>query len=281
MGPIPFPVRHRPGATAPWAWPAGRGPRSICRAVAACAETALSFFYPDVCQFCGKERATAADGYIGPVCQSLVRRVSPPFCDRCGLPVAGAITHSFECANCRGQNLHFSRARASVAATGMVLEIIHRWKYSRALWFEPFLARLLVQAAVPELREGGWDLIVPIPLHPGKEAEREFNQAEHLAGHLGRATGLPVGQDLIRRVNPTRTQTSLSRSERARNMRRAFARGRRPEAARGRRIVLIDDVFTTGATTSACARVLKRCGAAEVCVWTLARGLIHSPRSKL
>lgn len=239
------------------------------------AESALTFLYPDVCQHCYAARATRADGYVCGNCWRQVRFIVPPQCERCGLPFEGEIGVSFECGNCRELELHFSRARSVVAAKGMVLDILHRWKYSRALWFEPFLAGLLLREAVPALNEERWDWIVPVPLHPARLAEREFNQAEHLARRLSAATGIPVNGRTVRRINATRTQTLLSRAERARNVSRAFAPGAEAVAARGKRIVLIDDVLTTGATTSACAQVLKSCGATDVCVWTVARGLLH------
>ena len=240
-----------------------------------CAESALTFFYPDVCQYCHEARATRAEGYVCSECWRNVRFIVPPICDRCGLPFEGEISDVFECANCREMELQFVHARSAVAAKGMVLELIHRWKYQRHLWFEPFLAGLLVREAAPALREGGWDLIAPVPLHSQKQAEREFNQAEHLAAHLAKTIALSFNPRLVRRITPTRTQTQLSRTERAANMRRAFAAGPDAEAARNKRIVLVDDVLTTGATTSACAQVLKASGAREVCVWTVARGLLH------
>ncbi len=235
-------------------------------------DAGLSFFYPEVCQVCGDARAKADEGFICAGCQAGVRFIRPPFCERCGLPYEGDITTAFECGNCREMELHFRHARSAVAATGLALEIIHRYKYQQALWFEPFLAGLLVRAAGPILRSESWDLIVPVPLHPLKKREREFNQADRLARCLGRATGLPVDARLLRRVEFTRTQTLLTRPERAANVRRAFAfaPGRRLE---GERIVLLDDVLTTGATTSACAHVLHNAGAGEICVWTVARGL--------
>jgi ComF family protein len=238
-------------------------------------EAVLTFFYPDVCQHCHESRATRQDGYVCQGCRSHVRFIVPPRCDRCGLPFDGAISEVFECANCQEMDLRFSRARSAVAATGMVLEIIHRWKYQRALWFEPFLSDLLLREAAPALRAEAWDLIVPVPLHPLKQVEREFNQAEHLARRLARATGLPANHRLVRRVTPTRTQTQLSRAQRTANVRGAFAPGPEIEKSRGKRMVLVDDVMTTGATTSACAEVLRAAGAAEVCVWTVARGLLH------
>src|SRR5258708_11695367 len=119
--------------------------------------------------------------------------------------------------------LQFSRARSAVAARGMVLEIIHRYKYQRALWFEPFLADLLVRGAAPRLRQERWDLIVPVPLHRVKKSEREFNQAERLARHLSVAAQVPMDRRLLRRVSPTRTPTQLSRAERTPHVRPAFA----------------------------------------------------------
>jgi ComF family protein len=150
--------------------------------------------------------------------------------------------------------------------------VIHRYKYKGELWFEPFLADLLVRQAAPILAREKWDMIVPVPLHPAKKRERGFNQAARLASRLGRAVKIPLNFGLLKRVQPTRTQTLLSRPQRAANVNRAFA-PRSGQKLRGARIVLVDDVFTTGATTSACARVLHSAGAGDVCVWTVARGL--------
>ena len=160
----------------------------------------------------------------------------------------------------------------AVVAGGVVLEAIHRYKYQRQLWFEAFLAGLLIRQAAPELGREHWDWRVPVPLHPTKEREREFNQAWRLARRLGAAAGIPVQPRLLQRARPTRTQTRLSRAERAENMRAAFRVAPDLDLG-GSRIVLVDDVFTTGATTSACARALREAGAGEVCVWTVARGL--------
>lgn len=235
---------------------------------------ALALVYPDVCQICFARVSTRAEGYVCSDCWRNVSFIVPPLCDRCGTPFQGAISDQFECANCKELDLAFSTARAAVAAKGMVLDVIHRWKYSGAIWFEPFLSRLLLREAQPALAEGRWDFVVPVPLHRVRQAEREFNQAEHLARDLAAATGVVLRTDLIRRVADTATQTALSRDKRARNMRRAFAVGAHGAEARGRRIVLVDDVLTTGATTSACAEVLRACGAEDVCVWTVARGLL-------
>jgi competence protein ComFC len=240
--------------------------------IANCVEAGLALFYPRVCQMCEAERATPAEGFVCRKCWTGVRFIKPPFCERCGLPYEGEITGPFECSNCCDMELHFSSARSAVGAKGVTLEIIHRFKYQRALWFEPFLVDLLRRAALPVLREQKWDLIVPVPLHHAKEREREFNQAERLAVGLAQALQLPVRANLVHRILPTRTQTQLTKAQRADNVRRAFVAGNGGKL-RGERIILVDDVLTTGATTSACARVLRRLGAGEVCVWTVARGL--------
>ncbi|HZF01667.1 MAG TPA: ComF family protein [Methylomirabilota bacterium] len=239
--------------------------------------TTLNFFYPEACQLCEEHRAIAKDGFICSKCWSQVRFIRPPFCDRCGLPFEGDITTAFECANCREIEKHFeiyfSSARSAVRLFGnTVHEAILRYKYSRQLWFEPFLANLLLREALPVLREQKWDFIVPVPLHPTRHREREFNQAERLAKRLSAATNIPMNAKWIRRILPTTQQTRLTSAQRASNVKNAFA-FRDGIKLSGEKIILIDDVFTTGATTSACAKILRAAGAGDVCVWTVARGL--------
>lgn len=232
----------------------------------------LDLLYPPLCQLCQQHRAEPSEGLVCSQCWSQVRFLRPPFCERCGLPFAGEITTNFVCSNCHDVRLHFAHARSAVVAKTVVLEAIHRYKYSGARWFEPFLADLLVREAAPALRSERWDFLVPVPLHPVKLREREFNQAEQLAFHLGRATGIPLNPKILQRRRATATQTLLSRTERAANMHLAFAV--KPGASLAeKRLVLVDDVFTTGATTNACAAALRAAGAAEVVVWTVARGL--------
>ncbi len=232
----------------------------------------LGFVYPEVCQLCGLARATPAESFVCATCRGEVRFIEPPFCERCGCPYHGAITQPFECSNCRGLELEFSYARSAAEARDKLLEAVHRYKYQRALRFEPFLAEVLASRAARDLQGQGWDWLVPVPLHPAKQRQREFNQAERLARRLSVTTDIPVHTGLIRRVRPTQTQTRLTREERQRNVRNAFT-VRAGYRLKGQRLVLVDDVFTTGATTSACARVLRRAGAGDVCVWTVARGV--------
>ncbi|MGE3309068.1 MAG: double zinc ribbon domain-containing protein [Limisphaerales bacterium] len=237
-------------------------------------EALLSLLFPDVCQLCGGGRATAVEGYVCGRCVSgagNVRWIRPPFCSRCGIPFDGEISTEFVCGNCLGLDLAFGWARASVVATPFLLDVIHRYKYGRRLYFGPFLAGLLARAAAPVLAGGGWDGLVPVPLHPAREREREFNQAERLGRSLGAVAGIPLEAGLVRRIGATRVQASLDRRERVRNVSGAFQVTDGARVA-GRRWVVVDDVLTTGATTSAVAGALRAAGAREVVVWTLARG---------
>ncbi len=238
-------------------------------------EAAVGLLFPHLCQLCREQPATRAEGYVCGACwkrEGGVRFIRPPFCDRCGLPYDGEITGPFECSNCAGLDLAFSRARSAVVATHGLLRVIHGYKYHGQLFFEPFLADLFHRQAGPELAAERWDGFVPVPLHPTRQREREFNQAERLARALAASTGIPVLPGLVRRVRFTETQTRFGREERTSNMRRAFAPVGDPDLGGGR-FVVIDDVLTTGATTSACAAVLRKAGAEEVMVWTLARGV--------
>lgn len=236
---------------------------------------ALAFLYPEVCQMCRATRSTAAAGYVCEQCRNRLDGVAfirPPFCRRCGLPITGQATVAFDCSNCVHLDLGFEWARSAVAAKGLVLEVIHRYKYGRALWFEPFLTDLMMKGWPDDVAGRGWDLVLPVPLHPLREREREFNQAERLARRVSREKVIPLNARLIRRVQCTRTQTLLSRGERASNMKGAFE-PYRGACLNGESVLLVDDVLTTGATTSACAWVLRRMGARRVGVVTVARGL--------
>ena len=146
----------------------------------------LGLLYPEVCQLCGGARATPAEGYVCGGCRAKVRFIQQPFCERCGRPYEGDITTRFECANCREMEWHFQSARSAVVARDPVLEVIHRYKYQRALWFEPFLAGLLIRAAGPALAraERGHD-------RAGAAASRETARA---GIQPGRTPGRPAGR---------------------------------------------------------------------------------------
>src|SRR5262249_21664354 len=126
----------------------------------------LGLIYPETCQLCGDSRATPSESYICSGCRQKTRFVEAPFCRKCKRPVQGNITTSFECGTCQQTAPAFSSARSAVLANDTVLDVIHRYKYNRAMWFEKFLADLLIARAEPELKNEKWGFLVPVPLHP-------------------------------------------------------------------------------------------------------------------
>jgi competence protein ComFC len=246
------------------------------REIKAAGEALAHFVYPAVCQICEGARASVSQGMICEPCRADVRYIEPPYCGRCGLPFDGEFVGDFECSNCREMDLKFDFAQSVVRANGLIRDVVHRYKYSRELWFEPFLGGLLLEGIGDRLSGSVWDAIVPVPLFPAREREREFNQAERLGKWVGSRLGMPFRKDLLRRIEPTTTQTALTRRQRLDNVRKAFA-VRRADRIAGKSFIIVDDVLTTGATTSACAALLKRAGAARVGVWTVARATFAPP----
>jgi ComF family protein len=234
-------------------------------------QAATDLLYPRNCQFCSVPLAGQERGVICAGCLETVKWIEPPCCSRCALPFVGAVTGTFECGYCQDLDLHFSRAVSACVARGVVLDAIHHFKYHRRMYFGPHLAEWMVTAGRERLDWSTVDGVVPVPLHPRKKRERGFKQAEYLAKAAGQAFGKPVWRRALRRVHDTKTQTRLDAQERRENLRGAFT-VRDSGSVAEKRIVLVDDVFTTGATLDACARVLRHAGAREVWVLTVARG---------
>jgi len=233
--------------------------------------SALDLIYPRNCQFCTAPLREQERGVICASCLALAKRIEPPFCRRCSLPFAGQLDDQIACGYCQDLKFHFVSAVAACRAEGLVRDCIHRLKYKRELYYLPHLGNWLVAAGKSSVNWAAVDAIVPVPLHPVKQRDREFNQAELLARHLGREFGKPVITTGVRRVKETPTQTKLDAAARRMNLRGAFATGR--GRVTGLRLVLVDDVFTTGATLDSCASLLVSQGAAAVMALTVARGI--------
>ena len=232
---------------------------------------AVDLIYPRHCQFCTAALREQEPGVVCASCLALAKRIVAPFCQRCSLPFAGQIAAQFECGYCRDIPFHFSRAVAACRAEGLVRDCIHRLKYNRELYYLSHLTDWLVAAGREHIDWSLIDAIVPVPLHMLKQRDREFNQAELLARSLRREFGKPLICNGVRRVKETQTQTKLDAQARRANLQAAFAAGR--GRVTGLRLVLVDDVFTTGATLDSCANLLVSQGAAAVMALTVARGI--------
>lgn len=231
----------------------------------------LSLIYPNICQICGQRRATKSECYVCPECRKDIKYITPPVCKVCGRHFDGDITVEFTCEDCRNSKRFYDIARSAVKYDGTVMKALHSYKYDRAMWLEPFLAEMLINKAKEEIKYGEWDLIVPVPLHFARKNERGFNQAERLSKRLSFAVRIPMNARVLKRVKFTETQTALERHRRGENVKNAFAVRRNSLNLKGLRIVVVDDVMTTGATVNECAKTLRKGGAASIFVLTLAR----------
>jgi competence protein ComFC len=228
----------------------------------------ISLFYPPVCVVCAAD--VASEKYLCPECEEKAPRIKPPFCDKCSEQFVGAITGNFSCANCAHRRLYFDAAVSCYRSRGIVRRLVHQFKYGRQFHLRHALADWLGETLHdPRLRDRRFDIIVPVPLHPARERERGFNQAELLALLLSDKTAIPV-RSALERIRYTTTQTAFDRAERMENLRDAF-RLREKMHVRDLRVLLIDDVLTTGSTLSECARVLRKAGAVSVHAATAAR----------
>jgi len=232
---------------------------------------ALGLVYPANCAVCKQPREPEVDSALCASCREQMRPIKRPFCERCNLPFEGEITGEFQCSNCADKDYHFDRAVCACRLTGVARECVHQFKYQRALWLGPELAALMIAAARERIEWEKVDMVVPVPLFPSRQREREFNQAEWLARRLVRALPAPLCKGNLRRIRDTNNQALLNAAERIENVDGAFAVCD-PKPFLRRRVVLVDDVFTTGATTNECARVLCAAGAESVIVLTVGRG---------
>jgi ComF family protein len=207
-----------------------------------------------------------------PVCRTCLQKPRPIdaeyFCVQCRAPFRNRfpLDEAGRCALCRRGLRGFDAAYSFGFYEEELRELIHVFKYGRVQTLAKPLGRFLA-SALP--REQTFDVIVPMPLYWRKRWRRGFNQAALLARELGRRTHIPVS-NVLRRVKDTAAQAGLTNAKRRRNVSGAF-RARNKKALSGRRVLLIDDVLTTGATAASCARALRAAGAREVTLLTLAR----------
>lgn len=243
----------------------------LLRALLPALQTAAGLLYPPACVRCAASLPYGE--YLCGPCEDDAPRIEPPFCEKCSRHFDGAIPDDapFVCADCRANDFAFQCAVSARHHSKLPQDLVVRFKYGHEYYLRRPLADWLAEAfhADPRLTDQPIDAIVPVPLHPRRERERTFNQAAVLARLLARRVGLPVWP-VLRRVRYTEKQAALARSQRLENLRGAFASARRWPTG-SVHLLLVDDVFTTGATADECARVLRRAGAASVRVLTVTR----------
>lgn len=228
----------------------------------------LNLFFPPQCLVC--ETIVPRHGTLCTACWNNVPFISDPMCACCGLPLEFAVDAQTLCGECLREHPPFSRARAAFAYNEQSRTLILKLKYQDDTYLSHSFAGWL-QSAGKELVAAS-DLMIPVPLHWRRMVSRRYNQSLLLARALAAKTALPLLADGLVRTRHTPQQAGLSKNAREKNVKNAFAvPPKHLVVLKGKSILLIDDVMTTGATLSACTHVLLKAGAGQVNVLTLAR----------
>lgn len=231
--------------------------------------SALDLMFPRHCACCGGDVGDAAR-YVCWDCRSAIKLILAPFCAICGNPFEGAVAAGSICAFCLRRAPYYDQARSVARFAGVLRDLVHAFKYQGAIWLQDDLGLLLRGGYAVHYSASALDLITFVPLHHVRERERSYNQAGLLARILARQFGLEMWRGL-RRARATCSQTNLNSAQRAANVKNIFE-VTDVKVLQGRRVLLVDDVMTTGATVNECARMLKQSGAKAVFVLTVGRG---------
>ena len=235
---------------------------------------ALDVLFPPACMLCGEALPGHGTGLCAG-CYGRFKKITGPVCTRCGAVFTSPHGGDHLCGDCIARRTHYDCARSAAVYAGELRRAIQQFKFNRRSMLAGPLADLAAGCCDPIGPQRGYAALVPVPLHPQRLRHRGYNQSLLLALRLGRQWNVPVERDYLRRTVWSVSQTSLRRSERRRAVRGVFSC--RCSRYTGKRLLLIDDVFTSGATVDECARTLKRNGAAAVDVLTVARTLKGHP----
>jgi ComF family protein len=231
----------------------------VLSAVYSLSRILVDVLFPRICCGCN-ERILAEQRIVCESCERKLRPLREPLCPRCGLENSPAAAGG-KCPSCPRGEIFFVSVRAVTPYTGVACHILEKFKYRARAEYADFIAPHMARVCKKQFIGIAFDCIIPVPLHHTRRRERGYNQSALLARHLGRDLSIPVHEHSLRRVRPTPSQTRLSRQERRENVEGAFAtRG----DVGGKTILLVDDVYTTGATLNECARVLRNSGAEYV-----------------
>jgi ComF family protein len=229
--------------------------------------------YPRRCILCGEESNISQQMWCNGCLDTLIE-LKTPYCYGCGIPfepTEHVVQHL--CHVCSKGIFHFDAARSIFLFGGQIKEAIHRFKYHGDVCIGRSLESMISVVNPHALFESPIDLIVPVPLHPKRLRQRGFNQSARFARAISKRYKIELSLRALSRIRETRPQVELKKSERLENVRGAFS-VRFPDEVRGRVVLLIDDIMTTGFTASECSKQLKAAGAEKVYVFTLLRAQI-------
>jgi ComF family protein len=231
----------------------------------------FQFLLPPQCPCCENFLGEGQKGMC-PDCLLQIHWIESPFCSVCGVPFVSKEVESHVCGACVSNKKYFTMARALGFYAGSLREAIHRWKYEGKAYLSSFFGRWMAEGLSRYWDPLFFDFLIPVPLHSQRLRERGFNQSLLLVKELSRRTGIPYRKRILQKKRPTIPQVNLSGAERERGVRGSFHVIGGEEMER-RSVLLIDDVYTTGATVNECSKVLLVEGATRVDVLTLAHAV--------
>lgn len=231
----------------------------------------LHFLVPYQCPCCKKFLGEKERG-ICASCLSEIRWIEPPFCSVCGVPFVSSQVENHPCGSCTLRKRAFHMARALGYYEGTLRLAIQKWKYQERSSLTSFFGEMMGEGFFQYWSPSTIDLLLPVPLHPKRLRERGFNQSLLLAKALSNRTKIPYQKRLLQKVHPTPPLMELHARERERVIKGSFRVVKKEEVV-GKSILLVDDVYTTGATVNECAKVLLAAGANRVDVFTLAHAI--------
>lgn len=230
----------------------------------------LHLLFPRTCFACGCDLSAQENGPLCPLCTHQLKKPGPYICKRCGVVLKSGGAYCYACRGSKAKKYTCKMIRSAFIFNTSSRALVHGLKYKQADYLAAFIGESMFKqfAQYPELAEV--NLIVPVPLHPRKLRKRGYNQSELLARSFSLQLGLESNAACLIRTRDTASQTKLNRQGRLANMSDAFA-CIAPGVVKGKTILLIDDVATTGATLEGCARALRQAGAKKVLAYTFAR----------
>lgn len=234
------------------------------------AQWPAQLLFPPTCGGC--RRIVSQPGTLCGACWRGLRFFERPWCEVTGVPFDHDMGPGIVSANAIANPPPFDRARAAVAHSGVAKQMVHQLKYADRTDLAPWMARWMVRAGEELIADA--DLIVPVPLHRRRFLSRRFNQSAELARAVAQLTQRRFSPNIVIRVKPTQQQVGLGARQRLDNVRSAFKVPREADVeVAGRKVLVVDDVYTTGATVAAASKALRRAGAARIDVLTFSRVL--------
>jgi len=230
------------------------------------------FVFPPHCHVCRSFIPEAGRLHICNSCRDTVQLISSPHCTVCAVPFH-CVGHNHPCGSCSKESPAFDAARAAFVYDGPGRELIHNFKYEFKTHLRRPLALYVVEVLSEFVSTHRPDVIIPVPLHSRRLRTRGFNQAVLIGEVLASEWGISMERSSMLRTRWTEPQINLAASQRRDNVKGAFAI-KKPGSVKGKRILLLDDVYTTGSTVEECSKVLKKGGADEIIVITVARAIM-------